>query len=60
MKSITRSLPSAGVAVTSGILLTLGLLFFINVLANYRAHTTEPRPLLIVDLAAWPMPVKQK
>ncbi len=55
-----RNFPPAGIAVTSGILLTLGLLLFINVLANYRAHTTEPRPLLIVDLATWPMPVKQK
>ena len=59
MKNITRSLPSAGIAVTSGILLTLGLLFFINVLANYRTQVTEPRPLLVVDLATWPMPVKQ-
>jgi len=61
MKSITRrALPPIGFAVTSGILLTLGLLFFINVLTNYRADTTEPRPLLVVDLTTWPMPVKQK
>ncbi len=61
MKSMTsRNFPSAGLAVTSGILLTLGLLFFINVLANYRTQTTEPRPLLVVDLTAWPTPVKQK
>ncbi len=43
-----------------GILVTLGLLLFINVLANYRAHATESRPLLVVDLAAWPVPVKQE
>jgi len=61
MKSITsRDLPSAGLSITSGILLTLGLLFFISVLANYRTHTTELRPLLVVDLATWPMPVKQE
>ncbi|VAW87775.1 hypothetical protein MNBD_GAMMA16-240 [hydrothermal vent metagenome] len=59
MKSMTRSLPSTGIAVTGGILLTLGLLFFINVLANYRTQVTEPRPLLVVDLATWPIPVKQ-
>jgi len=61
MKSITsRAFPPAGLALTSGILVTLGLLFFINVLANYRTQSTEPRPLLVVDLTAWPMPTKQK
>jgi len=50
--------PSISLAVVSGTLLTLSLLFFINVLANYRAHTTEPHPLLVVDLTAWPIPAK--
>jgi len=62
MKNMTnrRAFPSAGLAVISGILLTLSLLFFINVLANYRTQATEPRPLLVVDLTAWPTPIKQK
>ncbi|MCF6209535.1 MAG: TonB family protein [Gammaproteobacteria bacterium] len=61
MKSVTsRAFPHVGLAMAGGILVTLGLLLFINVLANYRAHATEPRPLLVVDLTAWPMPVKQE
>ncbi len=60
MKNMIRNLPSAGIAITSGILLTLSLLFFINVLANYRTQSTEPRPLLVVDLTTWPTPAKQK
>ena len=59
MKSVTRTAP-VGLAVLGGVLLTLGLLLFINVLANYRAQTTEPRPLLVVNLTAWPVPVKQE
>lgn len=61
MKSvISRALPPIGLAMASGILVTLGLLLFISVLANYRAHATEPRPLLVVNLTAWPMPIKQE
>ncbi|VAX02500.1 hypothetical protein MNBD_GAMMA20-933 [hydrothermal vent metagenome] len=61
MKSVTsRAFPHVGLAMAGGILITLGMLLFINVLANYRAHATEPRPLLVVDLTAWPMPVKQE
>lgn len=59
MKSETRA-TSVGFAITGGILLTLGLLLFISVLANYRAQNTEPRPLLTVDLTAWPVPIKQE
>ncbi len=40
--------------------MVLGLLLFINVLANYRAHTEETRALLVVELAPWPVPVKQE
>lgn len=61
MKSMTsRAFPHVGLAMAGGILVTLGLLLFINVLANYRAHATESRPLLVVDLTAWPVPVKQE
>lgn len=60
MKSVTsRTFPHAGLAMAGGILVTLGLLLFINVLANYRAHR-ELRPLLVVDLTAWPIPFKQE
>ncbi len=61
MKSvISRAFPHVGLAMAGGILVTLGLLLFINVLANYRAHAMETRPLLVVDLMAWPIPVKQE
>ncbi len=61
MKSVTsRAFPYVGFAIAGGILVTLGLLLFINVLANYRAHAMESRPLLVVDLTAWPIPVKQE
>lgn len=61
MKNVTsRASPPVILAVASGILLTLGLLFFIHVLANYRTQDIEPRPLLVVDLTAWPVPVKQE
>lgn len=58
--TINRAYPRIGIAMTAGILITLGLLLFINVLANYRAHAMETRPLLVVDLTAWPIPVKQE
>ncbi len=56
---IERAVPCAGLAISAGILLTLGLLLFISVLAGYRAHATEPRPLLVVELSAWPTPPKR-
>jgi len=56
---IERAVPCAGLAISAGILLTLGLLLFVSVLAGYRAHATEPRPLLVVELSAWPTPPKQ-
>ncbi len=59
MKSVTKT-ASIGFAVTGGTLLTLVLLFFINVLANYHPQNSEPRPLLVVDLTAWPVPLKQE
>lgn len=42
-----------------GTLTTLGLLLSINLLTNYHTGVTEQRPLLVVDLMAWPTPVKQ-
>ncbi len=61
MKNVTnRIFSQAGLAVVGGILATLSLLLFINVLASYRTHTTEPRPLLVVNLTAWPVPIKQE
>jgi len=61
MKNVTsRAFPHIGLAIAGGILVSLGLLLFINVLANYRAHAMETRPLLVVDLTAWPIPVKQE
>lgn len=59
MKSVTK-IASIGFAVTGGTLLTLVLLFFINVLANYHPQNSEPRPLLVVGLTAWPVPFKQE
>ena len=60
MRSVAnRIFPHAAFCLASGILTTLGLLLFIKVLADYRTHTSEARPPLIVDLTAWPAPVKQ-
>jgi len=47
-------------AVVSGVLVTLGLLLAITVLANHQSQVTEQRPLIVVNLMAWPMPVKQE
>ena len=57
---IGRDVPVFGLAMVAGTLLTSGLLLSIILLTNYRAHATEHRPLLVVDLKAWPTPVKQK
>ncbi len=58
--AINLTFPHAGLAMGSGILLTVGLLLFISALANYHAHTKPPRPLLVVELSAWPMPIKHE
>ena len=49
-----------GFSMVSGMLATLALLLAINLLAHYRSHTPEQRPLLVVDLMAWPVPLKQE
>ncbi len=61
MKKLTSgALPYAVFSAIGGSVLVLGLLLFINVLANYRAHGEETRALLVVELATWPVPVKQE
>ena len=61
MKNTTnKAFLSLCVAMLSGIALTVTLLVFINILANYRVHASESRPLHVVNLMAWPMPVKQQ
>lgn len=49
-----------GFATVTGIFVTLCLLLAINLLANYRAHSKEQRPLLVVELTTWPTPAKQE
>lgn len=56
----SRKAPAFSLALVIGILITLGLLLSINLLVNYRAAATEQPPLLVVDLMAWPTPVKQE
>jgi len=61
MKSnIGRNVPLFGLAIVAGILATSALLFSITLLASYRTLVTEQRPLLVVELATWPMPAKQQ
>ncbi len=47
-------------SLTAGIIATLTLLLAIDFLASYRAPAKEQRPLLVVDLATWPIPEQQQ
>lgn len=57
---ISREILPFSLAMVSGVLVTLGLLLSIILLANYRVRTTEQHPLLVVNLMAWPAPIKQE
>ena len=60
MKSaIRRDGPLFSLAIASGTLMVLSLFLSIGFLASHRTVPKELRPLLVVDLMAWPAPVKE-